>query len=114
VEGEAGGGDLLAPIEAWTEWDALHLLSSSAGVSAANGVHPGGGYFPIYRYYYGGGGLVLAEAGVDDVVVLVHAALHLGRAAARGEEAESGCGEKRGGDLGGALHGSNSERTGKD
>jgi uncharacterized membrane protein YgcG len=24
--------------------------------AAANGVHPGGGYFPIYRYYYGGGG----------------------------------------------------------
>jgi len=36
-------------------------------------------------------GLVLAEAVVDDVVVLVDAALHLG-AAAPGEKGEGGCG----------------------
>jgi hypothetical protein len=44
-------------------------------------------------------GLVLAEAVVDDFVVLVDAALHLGAAAA-GEEREGGGGEEWGGDLG--------------
>jgi hypothetical protein len=43
--------------------------------------------------------LVVAEAVVDDVVVLVDAALHLGAAAA-GEEREGGCGQERRGDLG--------------
>jgi hypothetical protein len=44
-------------------------------------------------------GLVLAEAVVDDVVVLVDAALHLGTAAA-GEEGEGGGGQEWRGDLG--------------
>jgi hypothetical protein len=44
-------------------------------------------------------GLVLAETVIDDVVVLVDAALHVGFAAA-GEEGERGCSEERGGDLG--------------
>ena len=43
--------------------------------------------------------LVFAEAVVDDVVVLVNTALHLGRAAA-GEDGEGGCREEWGGDLG--------------
>jgi hypothetical protein len=46
-----------------------------------------------------GVGLVLAEVIVDDVIVLVDAALHLGPAAAS-EEGESGCGKERGGDVG--------------
>jgi hypothetical protein len=44
-------------------------------------------------------GLVLAEAVVDDVVVLVDAALHLGTAAA-GEKRECGGGQEWCGDLG--------------
>jgi hypothetical protein len=42
--------------------------------------------------------LVLAEAVVDDIIVLVDAALHL--AVAAGEERERGCGEQWSRDLG--------------
>jgi hypothetical protein len=49
-------------------------------------------------------GLIGAEAVVDDLVVFIDAALHLGLAAA-GEHGESGCGQERGGDLVGAAHG---------
>jgi hypothetical protein len=44
-------------------------------------------------------GLVLAEGVIDDIIVLVDAALNLGAAAA-GEERECGGGKKWGGDLG--------------
>ena len=49
------------------------------------------------------GGQVGAELVVDDDVMLVDAALHLGLAAA-GEHGECGCGKEWCGDLGGALH----------
>ena len=44
-----------------------------------------------------------AELVVDDVVLFVDAALHLGLLAA-GEDGERGCGEEWGGDLVGAAH----------
>ena len=53
--------------------------------------------------------LVGTEFVVDDLIVLVDTALHLGLVAA-GEEGQGSGGEKRGGDLGGAAHGLGHQR----
>jgi hypothetical protein len=87
---DAGCGD----VGSAADWSAYSVASPSSVVVAEEGMGCGAVLCLI--------GLVFAETVVDYVVVLVDAALHL---TASCEEGESGCGEERGCDLSGALHG---------
>jgi hypothetical protein len=51
---------------------------------------------------------ILAEGGIDDVVLLIDAALHLRTRVAAGEESNGCRSEERGDDLGGTAHGGSS------